>query len=283
MNLFFARSIVILLCTAVSSPLVALAEPGPIYGTVYGYDGKPLAGARVTAYDQDKLQSGGLDLINKDEKMGSSITGSDGKYRITYKSYEDKHWDGPKTSAHTNWRPDIYVVVEVPEKFNNKTVWSKRYVEKNPHMNHRMRDPLKIDIHLPLGECGAGEALECSIPWMVQFFNPELSVATKLFEKACIRHDYCYRHGYRTYQKSQKDCDDDLLQDMRNKCDFSVAAAASLGLTAVACDAIALEVYGGVRAAGESAFRKNEGSICLYDKNINEGGIGKPLKPIRQR
>jgi len=256
-------------------PLTALAVPAPIYGTVFGYDGKPLAGAKVTAWDQDELQSGGL---LKDDKMGSDITGPDGKYRIVYKSYDEKHWDGPKTSAHTNWRPDIYLVVEVPQQYKNKTVWSKRYVEEKPHMNHKMRDPLKIDIRLPPGKCGAGEVLECSIPWIAQAFVHEQSVAKRLFNKACKRHDYCYRHGYLTYKKSRKDCDDDFLNDMQDKCNNSTAAILlSFGLSAAACNAIAGEVYAGVRAGGEDAFRKENGSECEYDgQPIGGGGIGRP-------
>ena len=275
LNLEFRVLWAFLLCV----PLAALAEPAPIYGTVYGYDGKPLPSARVTAYDQDELQSGGL----KDEKMGSSITGTDGKYRIVYKGYDDKHWDGPKTRVHTQWRPDIYVVAEVPQTYKNKTIWSLRYVEKKPHMNHRLRDPLKIDIHLPPGKCGAGEALECSIPWIARAFLPEQIVAKRLFEGACKRHDYCYRHGFLTYDKTRKDCDDDLLEGMQNKCNHSLAAGLSLGLTAVGCNAIAGEVYAGVRAGGEDAFRKKDGSKCPYEGPKQTGGGGSGPPPIIRR
>ena len=39
------------------------------------------------------------------------------------------------------------------------------------------------------------------------------------FQSACRRHDHCYHHGYCSYGKSKRQCDQDFLSDMRSICD----------------------------------------------------------------
>lgn len=271
----------------------SFSGPGPIYGTVYGYDGKPLPEARVRAFDEDELQSGGIGpRVNRDEKMGEAITDKEGKYRITYKSYDEKHWDGPKTRFHTNWRPDVYLVVAIQQDYNNEKYWSKRYVSK-VHMNHPMRDPLKIDIRLPPGKCGAGEPLNCSIPWLAKVIEPHHWITggagkiPGLFNSACKRHDYCYRHGFLTYGKSKAKCDKDFMDDMSDACTSINPAAHVLtaGLSTSACLATAGEMFGAVSLLGDKDFRKKNGSICEYEgpQQPISGGAGSRDKQDRLR
>lgn len=262
----------IFLCALLLPSAEAFSEPGPIYGTVYGYDGKPLAGARVRAFDEDELQSGGLGpMVNRDDKMGEKITDKDGKYRIAYKNYEEKHWDGLKTPIHTNWRPDIYIVVAIQQDFNNEKLWSKRYVSK-VHMNHPMRDPLKIDVRLPPGKCGAGEPLDCSIPWLAKVIEPHHWIMggsannPGVFSEACKRHDYCYRHGFLTYGKSKGDCDTDFLKDMSAVCAHPVASILTAGVSTGVCNTVAAEMFTAVQTLGGKQFRKEGGSVCEYER-----------------
>ncbi|MBN2569004.1 MAG: carboxypeptidase regulatory-like domain-containing protein [Deltaproteobacteria bacterium] len=99
-----------------------------IYGKVTSTkDGKPLAGATVTAYDSD---------TGNDQKMGSATTDGNGDYRITYR---DGSWDGKKTSRHTSWRPDIYIKVTAPD---HKQETSRKY------NNHKLKDDLRINVSL---------------------------------------------------------------------------------------------------------------------------------------
>lgn len=260
----------------------SFAAPGPIYGTVFGHDGKPLSGARVRAFDEDKLQSGGLGpMVNKDDKIGETYTDKEGKYRIPYKSYEEKHWDGLKTPIHTNWRPDIYIIVAIQQDYENKKFWSKRYVSK-VHMNHPMRAPLKIDVRLPPGKCGAGEPLDCSTPWLAKVIEPHHWITSGsalnqgVFSQACKRHDYCYRHGFLTYGKSKGDCDADFQRDMSRTCANPVASILTAGVSTGLCDSVAAEMFTAVQALGDKQFRKENGSVCEYEgpKKPVSGGSG---------
>lgn len=112
---------------------IALVFPGDawakrtIYGQITGKDGKPLAGAQVKAYDSDK---------GKDGYMGSAKTDKNGNYRITY---HKGAWDGKKTRFHTQWRPDIYVVIEAPEH--------KRFKSKT-YRDHNLKHDLRINARL---------------------------------------------------------------------------------------------------------------------------------------
>ncbi len=95
-----------------------------IQGIVEDSSGKAVAGALVTACDSDP---------GNDERMGTARTSSSGAYKITYRSGS---WDGPKTDRHTQWRPDIYIVVSK----NN----FKKY-KSSEHGNHKLANKLTID------------------------------------------------------------------------------------------------------------------------------------------
>jgi hypothetical protein len=98
-----------------------------IYGKVTSSNGNPIAGATVKAYDSD---------TGKDDFMGSAKTDGNGNYKIQYRGGA---WDGKKTSHHTQWRPDIYIVIVAP---NHKQFRSKK------HNNHKLKKDLRINASL---------------------------------------------------------------------------------------------------------------------------------------
>lgn len=263
------RSFLVLLCSLVSFSAYAAFGPGIIFGVVYGPDGKPLSGAIVKAYDDDSRQSGGR---YRGTFMGEATTGENGNYRI---EYTNKGWDGPRNSAIHTWRPDIYVAVHVKETIDGVEYLSKRYVQKGNKRDWKMTKPLEINVALPRGKCGAGEVLECSNPWSINYSI--VPFAKQIFEGACIRHDYCYRHGFLTYGKSRKDCDDEFLAKMRQTCGSYdalkvIVEIATVGARRAACEYEAWAMYQGVRNYGGRSFRKQNGSTCFYD--------GRPGPPV---
>ncbi|CAG1014906.1 carboxypeptidase-like regulatory domain-containing protein [Geobacter sp.] len=111
-------------------PNVAIAER-EVYGTVLDKAGKPVAGARVNAWDSD---------VGSDQKMGEAVTNQNGAYKIQYRGGA---WDGRKTSYHTQWRPDIYVTVEIKDEQNSP--WYKAARSKI-YQDHHMSENLKVDL-----------------------------------------------------------------------------------------------------------------------------------------
>ena len=69
----------------------------------------PDAQMRVIAWDAD---------YESDDRMGESTVNQDGSYLI---EYPDIKWDWTPTKFVSNWRPDVYVVVENYNKDNE--VW----------------------------------------------------------------------------------------------------------------------------------------------------------------
>lgn len=69
---------------------------------------------------------------------------------------------------------------------------------------------------------GKGEGLGCSIPPLLDKLmfsrGPKDAPLSLQFRQACVRHDYCYRHGWATYGYKQADCDFALQQDAYRVC-----------------------------------------------------------------
>jgi hypothetical protein len=121
----------LLIVTAVAA--AAQYSPGVISGTILDSSSRqPLAGAVVTAYDSDAGRS--------DELIGRATTNGSGKYSIRIpKRTKRNQWDGPKTDHHTQWRPDIYIVVDKEEykRFKSK-VYSDHKLKNNLSINGQM-------------------------------------------------------------------------------------------------------------------------------------------------
>ncbi len=118
-------------------------SPGKIIGKVTDKKNKPLAGVLVSAYDSDSGR--------KDEFIGRDKTDSNGKYEIRIPKRSKKNqWDGPKTKRHTQWRPDIYILVEKAEYKRTK---SKTYSDHKLKNNRTINVAMK---YLPGGRTVSG-------------------------------------------------------------------------------------------------------------------------------
>lgn len=69
---------------------------------------------------------------------------------------------------------------------------------------------------LPVDPCVQTESMDCSTPIPLPYFNDK-------FAKACVFHDYCYRHGKFTYGFTRKFCDDQFRARMRRACNGTIA------------------------------------------------------------
>ena len=91
-----------------------------------------------------------------------------------------------------------------------------------------------------------------------------------VFHKACVEHDYCYRHGYATYGLDQRYCDNRFYGDMMEEC--GSAGGGILGLTDVdglaeraKCRLAADQFYAAVQRYGSKAFRTTGSTRYPFD------------------
>lgn len=115
--------------------------------------------------------------------------------------------------------------------------------------------------------CGGERALGCSVPGGIQATEIFVGLMTKgvgswhsayadTFYDACVQHDFCYRHGYRTYGHNKEHCDEEFYNNMLESCNA----------IDVACKAAAKEFSWAVREhAEEGAFQEETSTECLYD------------------
>jgi hypothetical protein len=103
-----------------------------IFGRISNQSGAGVGGLRVQAWDDD--------WPDDNDFMGEAITDPNGDYSI---SYDDGHWD-PAPHSITTWRPDIFIAVQAPTATG---AWA--HLEKSSvHKNHKLRDDLRIDLHV---------------------------------------------------------------------------------------------------------------------------------------
>ncbi len=266
-----------------------------IQGRVYDSSGRAIVGALVTACDSD---------VGNDKRMGTARTSGNGTYKITYRSGS---WDGPKTDRHTQWRPDIYIVVHKADfhKFKSPRVYKDHKLAEKLVINAKLsgKPGIKFPSNKDMcnykkyggGECpknrkfnttGGWKGCKCPPGYYKHYIDrlkreaicinnpfflgekpgcstPVAKVATvgydKTFHKACVKHDLCYRHGYITYHRSRKKCDDDFLKDMNKIC-----RKKPLPLRP-GCYSASLIYYKAVQKLGDDSFRKKNSQICYYE------------------
>lgn len=112
--------------------------------------------------------------------------------------------------------------------------------------------------------CGANEPVGCSIPEVILLLSDEYAEQASKFHPACIRHDFCYRHGHATYSDTREKCDSEFLEDMKEACGratpLTLLDAKGFGLCRVAAD----QTYEAVRRNGESHFRTATSTYCEF-------------------
>ncbi|MDH3588516.1 MAG: phospholipase [Gammaproteobacteria bacterium] len=118
----------------------------------------------------------------------------------------------------------------------------------------------------PQHPCGAGIPVGCSMPAVLNAIDNQV---TQRFHAECVRHDYCYRHGYATYGIDRETCDEQFYDDMKTRC----APPGVLGILnpgglmeRAQCLTLAESMYRAVRRYGEPAFLTSASTNCPYDE-----------------
>src|SRR3989338_2607004 len=106
-----------------------MAGQRQVDGIVKDQNGRPLQGYRMRAYDED--------WIDDNDHIGDALTNANGYYLI---NYHGGHWD-PAPHNITTWRPDIFVVAEAKNQFDQ---WS-RVGRSSTHHDHRLRNGLTVN------------------------------------------------------------------------------------------------------------------------------------------
>lgn len=125
----------------------------------------------------------------------------------------------------------------------------------------------------PPSPCGGDLPLGCSLPITVSIASETFNHYREKFYDACAQHDYCYRHGYRTYGMDRPGCDDEFLLDMRATCPAAAGNAVTRALEVIddsvdsrkTCLSVAESFYLGVRQFGEDKFRVEASTYCEYN------------------
>jgi hypothetical protein len=95
---------------------------------------------RVVAWDAD---------IDEDDHMGLTEVSEDGSYSIEYK---DDKWDWSPTTSVTNWRPDIYIVVEW---FDPLGAFWRPVSRSKTYSNQDVRDDKEINLSVTIPNTNA--------------------------------------------------------------------------------------------------------------------------------
>ena len=116
----------------------------------------------------------------------------------------------------------------------------------------------------PNHPCGGGKPVGCSIPEVVLLLSEDFERQAEKFRKACVSHDFCYRHGYVTYGENRGSCDDTFYEDMKASCQtlgpLSILDAKEFGM----CRAAAAQTFEAVKRYGEPHFQTAGSSYCEY-------------------
>lgn len=104
-----------------------------IYGKITTENEDSGAKLRVVAWDAD---------IDEDDHMGLTEVSEDGSFSIEYK---DDKWDWSPIDVVTNWRPDIYVVVEW---FDIIGAFWRPVLKSKTYSNQDVREDKEINLYV---------------------------------------------------------------------------------------------------------------------------------------
>ena len=119
----------------------------------------------------------------------------------------------------------------------------------------------------PANPCSPQVPLGCSVPQWATVLHDSQAHYKEYFYPSCEQHDYCYRHGARTYGMSKNACDSEFLLDMQTQChpDNIAEVLLQAGGNYTTCGAVALEFYLAVQKYGAPRFKSNNSTYCEYD------------------
>lgn len=116
----------------------------------------------------------------------------------------------------------------------------------------------------PNHPCGGGRPVGCSIPEVLLVLSEDLERQSEKFRKACVTHDFCYRHGHATYGENRAACDEVFYADLKASCNtmgpLSILDTREFGI----CQAAARQTFEAVRRYGEPHFLTTASSYCEY-------------------
>ena len=125
----------------------------------------------------------------------------------------------------------------------------------------------------PPSPCGGDKPLGCSVPLLISVASESHSHYREVFYDACAQHDYCYRHGHRSYGVYRETCDTRFLVDMQALCPAPGGNVVTKTLQLLddtvssrqTCLAVAQSFYLAVREYGEDKFETENSTYCEYD------------------
>jgi hypothetical protein len=131
----------------------------------------------------------------------------------------------------------------------------------------------KVSWKRPPSPCGGDRTLGCSVPLLVSLSSEVHAHYGRHFYDACAQHDYCYRHGFRTYGFDRGACDAEFLQNMLNLCPEPSRSTFGKFLdvmntevnSRITCISTADEFHAVVQGFGESNFRTDTSTLCEYN------------------
>jgi len=131
----------------------------------------------------------------------------------------------------------------------------------------------KVSRKRPPSPCGGEAALGCSVPLLVSLASKEHAHYREEFYSACEVHDYCYRHGSRTYGLDREFCDAEFLQNMQMTCPKSSDSTVGYVFEVLdgsvdsrsTCLSVAADFHLAAHDFGEKNFQTVSGSYCEYN------------------
>jgi hypothetical protein len=114
-------------------------------------------------------------------------------------------------------------------------------------------------------------SLGCSVPILVSLTSDVYEHYRDYFFDACAQHDYCYRHGFRTYGLDREACDTEFLDNMLKACPAPSRSGIGEIFDAMSveshdtCVATATQFHVFVRRYGEDEFQSGTSTTCHYN------------------
>lgn len=116
--------------------------------------------------------------------------------------------------------------------------------------------------------CDFTTEVDCSNPMFVKHVLPLLANHyDDLFSRYCVKHDYCYRYGFKTYGLSKSYCDNQFCDSLKKECEGNTLKDyLTFGATKATCISASNAYCLAVKQFGDDAFKGKDGRECHYDK-----------------
>jgi len=128
----------------------------------------------------------------------------------------------------------------------------------------------KISATKPDYPCGGEESLGCSIPFLLRVTDGGYGKYAHHFFDSCVQHDFCYRHGFRTYGYGQYECDLEFRENLLFQCTQKDQRSWTQQILnndthAGSCEDIAQQMFQALQIFGAANFKKEDSTFCAYN------------------